>query len=506
MPWRRSRPLWAEPTFPHRRHRPRWLGFVAGSRRPLLRPATSFLIITAVLLSGVPVAIATLHTPTAPERSTSIAAEVAATQLSEARASLARGGVSQSIEVPALHWDELSPSAAAPSPRSAAAMAYDPAVGAVVLFGGYFVTVAPAGDTWLFQDGEWVNVTPSFGPSPPARWSASMAFDPALGKVVMFGGRDLTQAFNDTWEYSSSGWTQVTTPSAPSPRLTSITYDSALGAIVLFGGGVGNMPAGSDSNWARYSDTWEFNASGWTNVTASLTNSPPAMTTTIAYDAQDGLAMIVGGQTAPADICEPGVIQWTFNGAGWTNESQQMLSGPGGAGGFAGQGMVFAAEVDAVVVFGGLVPDGYGGCMGLGQTWSYSNGAWTNLTGAVGPSPAGRQQIELADDYVDGYVLMFGGNIESGPYVGDTWALTSDASPWPGACGSASDPPPSVTGPGPFLGGLTNGGVGVMTFIIAAVALAVGVAIGLAGGGFLRRRGPEPAGPYSPPSPPPGGI
>ncbi len=390
-----------------------------------------------------------------------------------------------------VRWTQLSADAPAPSPRSAAAMAYDPLLGAVVLFGGYFVQVAAAGDTWLFQNGAWTDVTPTSGSSPPARWSAAMTYDPALGKIVMFGGRDLSQFFNDTWEYGASGWSEVSSPSAPSPRLTSITYDTAIGAVVLFGGGIGNLPAGSESAWQRFSDTWEFTGAGWRNVTTDLAQSPPAMATTIVYDPNDGDAMIVGGSNAPT-ACVPLVEQWIFTGTSWEDQATLAPTGPGGSGGISGESMVFDSQLNAVVAFGGLIPLEPGICTVSGATWVYSNGNWTDLTGALAVSPAGRQQVQLADA-PDG-VLMFGGNVVYGAYTGDTWELTTGAGF--GNYSGASQPT-NPGGPLPFGGGSVGGGsldVIVILVGIMVAATVVCVAIGLRGVEERRSAAPDVTG------------
>src|SRR5213080_2723791 len=53
-------------------------------------------------------------------------------------------------------------------------------------------------------DGSWTNITSSSGPSP--RFGASMAYDPADGYVVLFGGLNSSAAgltfLGDTWKFS----------------------------------------------------------------------------------------------------------------------------------------------------------------------------------------------------------------------------------------------------------------------------------------------------------------
>jgi Galactose oxidase, central domain len=81
-------------------------------------------------------------------------------------------------------WTRRSP-ATVPPPRQAASMAYDAAVGKVVLFGGLGLSNL-LNDTWLWDGRTWIQQKPAV--SPPARASAGMAYDAARGKLVLFGG------------------------------------------------------------------------------------------------------------------------------------------------------------------------------------------------------------------------------------------------------------------------------------------------------------------------------
>jgi len=71
-----------------------------------------------------------------------------------------------------------------PSPRYAASLAYDAARSNFVLFGGQFGSVS-YDDTWTFDGQTWKHHSPAH--NPPARRDAAMAFDPSLHEVVMYG-------------------------------------------------------------------------------------------------------------------------------------------------------------------------------------------------------------------------------------------------------------------------------------------------------------------------------
>src|SRR5206468_13036699 len=63
---------------------------------------------------------------------------------------------------------------------------------------------------------EWVQLSPAN--SPPARSYLAMTYDPASGKIVMFGGDNGTTYLNDTWVFDGGTWTQVTTDTPPPAR------------------------------------------------------------------------------------------------------------------------------------------------------------------------------------------------------------------------------------------------------------------------------------------------
>src|SRR5437868_15444051 len=61
--------------------------------------------------------------------------------------------------------------------------------------------------------------------SPPAREGAGMTYDAALHRVILFGGQDTNESFNDTWELSPTS-TPTPTPS-PTATLTPTPAPSA---------------------------------------------------------------------------------------------------------------------------------------------------------------------------------------------------------------------------------------------------------------------------------------
>ena len=52
-------------------------------------------------------------------------------------------------------------------------------------------------DTWEWNGTDWKQLQP--GPPPAKRESQGMTFDPAVHRIVMFGGQVNGSVVNDTW-------------------------------------------------------------------------------------------------------------------------------------------------------------------------------------------------------------------------------------------------------------------------------------------------------------------
>lgn len=203
-------------------------------------------------------------------------------------------------------WTDLTPTlSAAPSPRYDTTVAYDSALNAIVLFGGYSGSTH-LNDTWLFANGAWSNVTPAV--SPPAREDASMAYDPVENYVVLFGGELQSGAVaNDTWSFANGAWTNRTASVAPSPReAASMAYDPAISATLLFGGVLPYVHA--------LNDTWEYSQGQWTDLTGSVGTAPPAREkAAMAYDPEESAVLLFDGARSSTALDS----EWLFAGGQW---------------------------------------------------------------------------------------------------------------------------------------------------------------------------------------------
>ncbi len=111
------------------------------------------------------------------------------------------------------------------------AMAYDPARGVTVLFGGAIPYPDPEqpfrwqfkGETWIWDGEFWDNYTNVSDPL--YRASASMEYDPVSQSIIMLGGNMGGNARSDTWSWDGSRWNQLVAEDGPMLVTDRITYD-----------------------------------------------------------------------------------------------------------------------------------------------------------------------------------------------------------------------------------------------------------------------------------------
>ncbi|MGH7665976.1 MAG: hypothetical protein ACREOA_02915 [Candidatus Dormibacteria bacterium] len=159
-------------------------------------------------------------------------------------------------------WTLLQPASQPTSEVGPELMAYDAAIGKVVLYGEYTRRM------WTWDGSTWTELPPDPG-APSARADSSMAYDTKLGKLVLFGGATVTgyvlgpsgpsysdaTPLRDTWTWDGTGWKRLKLPISPTPRYRAqMAYDAQTGMIVLFGGSLNSSVDGSD--------TWEFGETG----------------------------------------------------------------------------------------------------------------------------------------------------------------------------------------------------------------------------------------------------
>lgn len=374
-------------------------------------------------------------------------------------------------------WTQLQP-AHLPPARSYAAMSYDAAHQQLVLFGGASSSSATyLDDTWLYSAGDWTQVLLS--PQPTGRAEAAMAYDARDSVTVLFGGAGEQGSLNDTWTWDGSMWTmQVYTGTLPAARSGhAMAYDAALGKVVMTGGSVAPDTWTWDltSGWTQFSgatqpdalylglafdasnqtlyefsgtsnahghpdfrlyqltsagwslvdvgalepryepaftydptigkfvlfggysvidgsldDTWTFDGSTWTQLHPA--HSPPAVyQAQFAYEGTSGDLVLFGGCCASRTD-----ETWLFDGTDWS-QANPVSSPPGrGDGAF-----VWDPATQSDVLFGGVGSDI------TNDTWTWAHGTWTQQQPV--DSPSARDRMGAAYDPTSGQVVVFSG-------------------------------------------------------------------------------------------------
>jgi hypothetical protein len=301
-------------------------------------------------------------------------------------------------------------------------MAYDAADGYVVLFGGANST-GWSNQTWKYVGGVWTQLHPTRSPS--YRFDGMMAYDRADKEVVLFGGVGAGANCapngyycNDTWTFTGGQWTMVTSsPSGPGPlAYGSMAYDPHLGSVVLFGGF--SNPSGYIVN-PSYS-LHSFSKGSWTLRPSGAGPFPPFARSSIAFDARDGYLVEFGGDNVSGLGPGPNASTWNFSHRLWTNLTP--IKHPSWR---LSDNLVFDPKLGYLVMFGGVLAPTY--TSGPNTTSVFSGGSWTQLHPKV--SPPGEVAPAMATyDAADGYLLLFGGqNSTSSIPSNDTWVFT-----WPG--------------------------------------------------------------------------
>ncbi|MCA8971684.1 MAG: hypothetical protein KDC95_17970, partial [Planctomycetes bacterium] len=278
-----------------------------------------------------------------------------------------------------MQWTEIQ--VTGPAPRHGHALAYDPLLDVAVLFGGM-----GRQDTWVFDFTRrtWTQIT--VGAVPTGGNEATLAFDHATNKLLLFGGRHNGIATADTYSFDvQTGWTKLSPATSPSARSEhAMAYDPALRMLVLFGG--------LDDQGQLIPETW-----GWTGATWKRVLPPPSSRGShwMVYDeAREEILLFGGGrgnQTALRDT-------WTWNGTRWTEKLVSPTPPERG-----GHRMTYDIVRQRVVLIGG----GDKNNIPIGDVWEWNGSSW--IPQMVPGSEALRHFHAQAYDPIRKTTLVFSG-------------------------------------------------------------------------------------------------
>lgn len=361
-------------------------------------------------------------------------------------------------------WVEQAPYSSRPDGRWGHAMAYFPATGTTVLFGGRDASgLIPGTTTWYWhgfdpaspvppRTGDWTSLT---GAGPAAREGHSMVFEAARNIVLLFGGRTQAGYLDDTYLLAPGGqWGWAPVSPQPMPRShAAMAYDTARNRVVLFGGFNGT---------AALADTWEWDSAvpGWSQRFPTTFPSP-RYGAGMAFDSRRNRMVAYGGNAFGGITLND---TWEYDGTTWSPSFPSTSPGPRYT-----PAMAFDELRGVTVLFGGFL---------LGnETWEYDGVDWHQRAPRV-PLPYPRGATAMAYDSHRQRMVMFGGN-EQGLGLSDTWEyrFAYGYETWgPGCAGSEGVPVlyTSFTSPG-LLGndlGLTLAHTpsGAVSFVITGLS------------------------------------
>jgi PKD domain-containing protein len=360
-------------------------------------------------------------------------------------------------------WTNVTASAGSPPPAPSVGWAAPSASPAFAwdAHDGDAVLLVPSArswttETWTFVNGSWSNRTALAGPL-PFRVGAAVAYDAALGAVVRIGGgaSDDADFQNDTWAYAGGRWSlQQVGGAPPGFQFAASAYDPNTGCVLV--------AAGETAGLAWPNATWSLCGSQLSNASAGSASPPTGwvdrtdfsspgpryqFARTMTYDAHDGYVVLYDG-VQPMSALDHGWVPaetWSYANGSWRNLTATAGTPPPACGGCeamaydSGDGYVLLYETSDV---------GYHLAV---QTWKFSGGHWTNLTGslAVQPPPFLLTQL-LCDDPADGYVLLYGVDRLNGS-APQTWSYAAGA--WTNLTANQTVTPPYLSvwsGEGPM--------------------------------------------------------
>ena len=159
--------------------------------------------------------------------------------------------------------------------------------------------------TWLWSNHQWVQAHPPV--APPGRISAAVAWDPDMHAVLLFGGQASANdaLLNDTWAWNGSSWRDVGTGrlAPPTSLMSAMTYDDQLHQMVL---------VESDIRFGAPTQLWTWDGAAWhqRNVSGGPTSPVAAVgsapgTRTIIAIAGDCSGFLCRSET------------WSWDGTSW---------------------------------------------------------------------------------------------------------------------------------------------------------------------------------------------
>jgi N-acetylneuraminic acid mutarotase len=293
-----------------------------------------------------------------------------------------------------------------PGPRFAYSTAYDIAADRIILFGGAADEDDYRNDTWSYDmnTNTWMNMSPVVAPG--VRFGASMVYDSESDVIVLFGGIDfpnfLGHHIQQTWAYDfdSNNWTNMEPALQPIGRHhASMTYDSAADRVILFGGYVSSATnEASEETWS-----YDYNSNTWIEMDTD-SNPEGRFYGALSYDAASNRSVLYGGAWEYSSYHAELGDTWAYDYE--SNDWEKMNPDPHPPERWR-HSMVYNEVSDTIILVGGSFGSITGGESRTDAMWEYDydNDTWSSLDGNFNPPPPGAPENPIVMTY-DGAVIL----------------------------------------------------------------------------------------------------
>ncbi|MGA8536723.1 MAG: hypothetical protein WB789_04940 [Thermoplasmata archaeon] len=267
-----------------------------------------------------------------------------------------------------------------------------------------------------------------------------MGWDPLAGYVLLFGGSNITNPdteggapnLDDTWTFSNGSWTELF-PSASPPATDFAAMAYDVNASAVILFG-GQIEKSQGATPVNY--TWEFSGGTWTNATNSVAPSP-RLSPALAEDPLRGGLILFGGSQNYPSVEVPESDTWSFANGAWSNITATLGLPPPAR---LLAGMAYDPNESGDVLFGGWTD--LGGTHPLNDTWILGQSGWTNSTGPSAPPDSGGMALAYLSG--SGTIILYGGSTPALGYdYNQTWSFAAGI--WT-RLGSPNVPPGTFAG------------------------------------------------------------
>jgi len=167
---------------------------------------------------------------------------------------------------------------------------------------------------WAWNGTDWAELHPAH--MPPPRFGGSMIYDPAFGKLVLFGGvgGGGPNPMADLWTWDGADWTQAT-PAKIDINLSASAASSPAGGLVV---AAGFYPSTKPLP-GPLAETWTWDGVAWRKLDVP---TPNCFVCELAYDPVRKFTVMVTTMVTNTEGATHVANQvWTWDGKVWTQRS-----------------------------------------------------------------------------------------------------------------------------------------------------------------------------------------